>query len=154
MVTDIDLKIIPGKGVVEKTAKTLPVLNNLNAKAPQGYAILTADPATQGIIDIYNAATIGQLSEVQGYTSQKLSNCQRTQTLETPLGDVVADAYLDSYNRNGNPTSPGHIAFTNVGGLRSNIDYSTALALTTYGIIGVKVWVYKGFLEKKRISVL
>jgi small subunit ribosomal protein S3 len=28
--------------------------------------------------------------------------------------------------------------------LRSNIDYGTAEALTTYGRIGVKVWIYKG----------
>jgi len=28
--------------------------------------------------------------------------------------------------------------------LRANIDYSTAEALTTYGIIGVKVWIFKG----------
>jgi len=28
--------------------------------------------------------------------------------------------------------------------LRANIDYGTALARTTYGIIGVKVWIYKG----------
>jgi small subunit ribosomal protein S3 len=28
--------------------------------------------------------------------------------------------------------------------LRSDIDYGTAEALTTYGIIGIKVWVYKG----------
>lgn len=28
--------------------------------------------------------------------------------------------------------------------LRADIDYSTAEALTTYGIIGVKVWVFKG----------
>lgn len=28
--------------------------------------------------------------------------------------------------------------------LRANVDYGTATALTTYGIIGVKVWVYKG----------
>jgi small subunit ribosomal protein S3 len=27
---------------------------------------------------------------------------------------------------------------------RANIDYGTAEALTTYGIIGVKVWIYKG----------
>lgn len=31
--------------------------------------------------------------------------------------------------------------------LRANIDYGTALARTTYGIIGVKVWIYKGDLE-------
>lgn len=28
--------------------------------------------------------------------------------------------------------------------LRANIDYSTSEALTTYGIIGVKVWIFKG----------
>lgn len=32
--------------------------------------------------------------------------------------------------------------------LRADIDYSTARALTTFGIIGVKVWVYKGEIYK------
>ncbi len=32
---------------------------------------------------------------------------------------------------------------------RCNIDYATANAYTTYGVIGVKVWIYKGFTEKK-----
>jgi small subunit ribosomal protein S3 len=36
--------------------------------------------------------------------------------------------------------------------LRCNIDYGTANAYTTYGVIGVKVWIYKGFVEKKRNS--
>jgi small subunit ribosomal protein S3 len=27
---------------------------------------------------------------------------------------------------------------------RANIDYATSEALTTYGIIGVKVWIFKG----------
>lgn len=27
---------------------------------------------------------------------------------------------------------------------RADIDYSTAIAKTTYGIIGVKVWIFKG----------
>jgi small subunit ribosomal protein S3 len=33
--------------------------------------------------------------------------------------------------------------------LRADIDYATAEALTTYGIIGIKVWIYKG--EKQKI---
>ena len=35
--------------------------------------------------------------------------------------------------------------------LRANIDYGTAVSNTTFGIIGVKVWVYKGEVipEKK-----
>jgi small subunit ribosomal protein S3 len=28
--------------------------------------------------------------------------------------------------------------------LRADIDYSTSEALTTYGILGVKVWIFKG----------
>ena len=35
--------------------------------------------------------------------------------------------------------------------LRADIDYATAEAHTTYGVIGVKVWVYKGeFVETRR----
>ena len=33
--------------------------------------------------------------------------------------------------------------------LRADIDYGTSEALTTYGIIGVKVWVYKGDYNKQ-----
>ncbi len=32
--------------------------------------------------------------------------------------------------------------------IRADIDYGTAEALTTYGIIGIKVWVYKGDIYK------
>lgn len=33
--------------------------------------------------------------------------------------------------------------------LRANIDYATSEAMTTYGIIGIKVWVYKGSMLAK-----
>tara|TARA_A100001011_G_C14238155_1_gene812013 strand:+ start:389 stop:1075 length:687 start_codon:yes stop_codon:yes gene_type:complete len=36
--------------------------------------------------------------------------------------------------------------------LRANIDYGFAEALTTYGIIGIKVWIYKGTLFDKDIE--
>ena len=36
--------------------------------------------------------------------------------------------------------------------LRANIDYGTSEALTTYGIIGIKVWIYKGELFEKDID--
>lgn len=38
--------------------------------------------------------------------------------------------------------------------IRCNIDYATANAYTTYGVIGVKVWIYKGFIEKKIIKLV
>jgi len=31
--------------------------------------------------------------------------------------------------------------------LRANVDYGTAEAMTTWGVIGIKVWIYKGDLE-------
>ena len=37
--------------------------------------------------------------------------------------------------------------------LRADIDYGTHEALTTYGIIGIKVWVYKGDIFKERQEV-
>ncbi|RPG17631.1 MAG: 30S ribosomal protein S3 [Pelagibacteraceae bacterium TMED124] len=36
--------------------------------------------------------------------------------------------------------------------LRANLDYSEAEALTTYGMIGVKVWIYKGEIFLKDID--
>ena len=36
--------------------------------------------------------------------------------------------------------------------LRANLDYAEAEALTTYGVIGVKVWIYKGEIFEKDIE--
>ena len=36
--------------------------------------------------------------------------------------------------------------------LRANLDYAESEALTTYGIIGVKVWIYKGEIFTKEFS--
>ena len=37
---------------------------------------------------------------------------------------------------------------------RANIEYAYVPALTTYGIIGLKVWVYKGDIFKKDLEKL
>ncbi len=34
--------------------------------------------------------------------------------------------------------------------LRANIDYATSTAMTTYGVIGIKVWVYHGLVFKNK----
>ena len=34
--------------------------------------------------------------------------------------------------------------------LRANIDYALVEANTTYGIIGIKVWIFKGEIRGKR----
>ena len=36
--------------------------------------------------------------------------------------------------------------------LRADIDYDVHEAMTTYGIIGIKVWIYVGDIEKKKID--
>ena len=36
---------------------------------------------------------------------------------------------------------------------RANVDYAEAEALTTYGIIGVKVWIYKGEVFSKKTNI-
>lgn len=36
--------------------------------------------------------------------------------------------------------------------LRANIDYGTATAYTTYGAVGIKVWIYKGLLFTKDVK--
>ncbi|MEK6531633.1 MAG: 30S ribosomal protein S3 [Deltaproteobacteria bacterium] len=38
--------------------------------------------------------------------------------------------------------------------LRADVDYGTAEARTTYGVIGVKVWVYKGELTVPQIGIV
>ncbi|EDN37073.1 hypothetical protein FTDG_01480, partial [Francisella tularensis subsp. novicida GA99-3548] len=35
---------------------------------------------------------------------------------------------------------------------RADVDYATAEALTTYGVIGVKVWIYKGEILPGQIA--
>jgi len=34
--------------------------------------------------------------------------------------------------------------------LRADIDYSAARANTAYGVIGIKVWIYKGLVFKNK----
>ena len=36
--------------------------------------------------------------------------------------------------------------------LRADVDYAEAEALTTYGIIGIKVWIYKGEIFNKEFN--
>ncbi|MCY4261979.1 MAG: hypothetical protein OXC97_01465, partial [Candidatus Dadabacteria bacterium] len=37
-----------------------------------------------------------------------------------------------------------------LGTLRADLDYGVAEASTTYGVIGVKVWIFKGEIIQKR----
>lgn len=122
LVTDIDLKIVPGQGVIEKTARTLPVINALNTPQtlPSGHAVLTEHPATRQVIDAYDQETSKLLNEVKGYMGTPLSNCRGAQSIETPLGNVVADAFLDSYLAR-DKSARNVVAFMNPGGIRASL---------------------------------
>jgi len=37
--------------------------------------------------------------------------------------------------------------------LRADVDYGTAEAITTYGVIGVKVWGYRGEYSKSKKAI-
>ena len=158
MVTDIDLKIVPGKGVTEKTAKTVPVINDHKKNAvagalPAGYKMLTPDAETQKVIDAYDTATKGTLQEVRGRIEATISNCQRTQSMEIPMGDVLADAYAASYLASPKAATNNVIAFTNAGGLRDSITFTgtgdvTYNALYTVAPFGNSL-VYKDLTGKQ-----
>lgn len=131
LVTDIDLKIVPGRGVLEKTARTVPVTNALNTPQtlPAGSTVLTEHPATRRVIDTYNLETSKILNQVKGYINAPLSNCRGAQSLETPLGNVVADAFLDSYLA-GDKSAHNVVAFMNPGGIRASIPLTDQGAVT------------------------
>jgi len=38
--------------------------------------------------------------------------------------------------------------------LRADVDYATARANTTYGVIGIKVWIFKGLIFKKKSAIM
>ena len=100
---------------------------------------------------------------MHGISDRTLLSCRRTETANLQSGGALC--YLRRH-RLGNPG--GDKAWSTQGSLRlsieaeiarsesyregrvplhtfrADVDYAEAEALTTYGIIGVKVWIYKG----------
>lgn len=134
IVSDIDLKIVPGKGVTAKTAQNLPVINNLNTTVPKGYAILSQDPVAADLINDYANKTQAKRTETKGFTDKQLkrvddSNGSRVNIAEHPIGYVVADAFLQAAihppagsGRTSVGTLSDTIAVINPGGLRNSIN--------------------------------
>lgn len=133
IVSNIDLTIIPGKGVTAKAAQNLPVINNLNASLPKGYAVLEQHKAAADLINEYAVKTQAKRTETKGYTVKELvrvdSGGSRVNIAEHPIGYVVADAFLKAAIDppvDSGRTSVGNIndtiAFINPGGLRNSIN--------------------------------
>ena len=138
IVSNIDLTIVPGKGVTAKTAQNLPVINNLNTSVPKGYAILEQDKAAADLINEYAVKTQAKRTETKGYTAKELvrvdSGGSRVNIAEHPIGYVVADAFLKAAidpPADSGRTKVGYeydtIAFINPGGLRNSINKTGAV---------------------------
>ena len=135
LVTRIDLQIdAQARKVVAKDANNFVVLNGTPVKdangtpmaLPQGAQALPPDPAVEAIVRRYGDLT-APLSDMEvGRLAAPLE--RRTNAAgESTLGAVVADAFLAGSSDTSYGERPAQIAFTNPGGLRSDL---TNLAVT------------------------
>lgn len=129
VVTDMNLEIVPGKGVVSKSADNIPVITDQNSNVPRGYAILSKDPDIDIEVQRYDKLSQKKRSEVQGYTSVPMPLItipganSRNNMAEQDMGNVMADAFLSSAPK----SIQADIALTNPGGVRSGLRRSGAV---------------------------
>lgn len=150
MVTEIDLSILPGQGVVAKSGRTLPVINDLTSKAPKGYTIHSPDPEVAKLVDFYDRLTLPQRSKSLGFigtdilradidgSGQLVHSGTRINVADHPIGRVFADALLAMPAPDG---VEADVAFINPGGLRNylamrpdgKVDYDTVFGIAPFG---------------------
>lgn len=138
MVADVDLTIVKGKGVVGKTARSVPVIRSAQDPLPPGYEIATPDPVVADAVAFYDRLTEPERKKVFGYIAQDIDRIQsdtgtRIDVADHPLGRVIADAFLDV-------KVPGRvvdIGMINPGGLRATVRYGQSGALTYDDIFAV-----------------
>lgn len=136
LVTQIDLQIDAlSRRVVAKDANNFVVLNGATVTdaagkpwpLPQGAKALPSDPAVDAIVRRYGDLT-APLSDMEvGRLAAPLDR-RINAAGESTLGAVIADAYLAGSSDTSYGDKPAQIAFTNPGGLRS--DLSSSLAVT------------------------
>jgi len=106
VVTDMNLEIVPGKGVVSKSADNIPVITDQNSNVPRGYAILSKDPDIDIEVQRYDKLSQKKRSEVQGYTSVPMPLItipganSRNNMAEQDMGNVMADAFFIQAHQN------------------------------------------------------
>ncbi|TXT40324.1 MAG: 5'-nucleotidase, partial [Comamonadaceae bacterium] len=138
-VSAIDLVLQPGKGLLSASANTVPVIRAdvaSNATLPSGFSAVAKDPAVDALVNKYKALSNALAGQGIGRITESLNRALMTvagvtgrdETAEGPLGDVIADSYLDGV--------PGgaDIAFTNPGGVRADLSY-TAPGSVTYAAL-------------------
>lgn len=129
MVSKIDLLVdVDAKRVVGKDANNWVVVNGQGAKGtdgglpplPQGVLALPPDPQVAAIVRRYGDLAAPLSDMVVGRLAQPLGR-KTNAAGESALGAVIADAYLAGASDTSNGARPARIAFTNPGGLRSDL---------------------------------
>jgi 5'-nucleotidase len=150
MVTEIDLTIEPGRGVISKLGRTLPVINDRTKHVPPGYTILSPDPEVARLVDFYDQLTLPQRSRGLGFIDKEIVRADidgagqlvrsgtRIDVADHPIGRVFADALQAVPGPNGEQAD---VAFINPGGLRNylsmpadgKVDYDALFGVAPFG---------------------
>ncbi len=129
MLTLIDLQIDPqARKVLSKDANNWVVLNGAVVKdatgnplpPPQGAKALQPDPVVEQIVQRYGDLTAPLSAMEVGRLAMPLDR-RANVAGESTLGAVIADAYLAGTSDASYGNRPAQIAFTNPGGLRSDL---------------------------------
>jgi 5'-nucleotidase len=118
LVTDIELQVDPAAGVLRSASAANRVVVNDRQPVPEGVAVLTPDPAVNGILARYGAVTGRLTGRVVGRITGDFSN-QPGPNGESALGQVVADAQFEATRSAG-----AQFALTNPAGVRQSLDYA------------------------------
>lgn len=136
LLTKIDLLVDRATGkVIAKDANNLVVVNDQGVKDPSGKPValptqlvaLTPDPEVGALVRRYGDLSATISDAVIGRIAAPLDR-QTTAAGESTLGAVIADAYLVGASRTEDGSRPAQIAFTNPGGIRS--DLSSTLSVS------------------------
>ena len=116
------------KGNLSKLTSNEVVLNIKEVKKPETNSYLVAENISQQLVKrvSYRRAMKRAMQSALRLGAKGIKEIARTEWLRE--GSI-----------------PSHT-------LRADIDYAEAEALTTYGIIGIKVWIYKGEIFTKEFS--
>jgi 5'-nucleotidase len=136
LLTKIDLLVDRATGkVLAKDANNLVVVNDQGVKDPSGkpvalpaqFVALAPDPDMGALVRRYGDLSATISDAVIGRIAAPLDR-QTNPAGESTLGAVIADAYLVGASRTEDGNRPAQIAFTNPGGIRS--DLSSTLSVS------------------------
>ena len=129
LLTKIDLLVDRTTGkVLAKDANNLVVVNDQGVRDPQGMLLalpaqlvaLAPDPEVGALVRRYGDLSASISDAVIGRIAAPLTR-QTNAAGESALGAVIADAYLVGASRTEDGSRPAQIAFTNPGGIRSDL---------------------------------